>query len=103
MSTITCSRCEQVGHFCKCAPAVASACSIADTTNYTRLTIDTSGWVVELENNVWLLAVDADPSRTLVLANATRWPTERSARRAMSRVRKVCRHKFYGATIYHVD
>ena len=61
------------------------------------------GWVVELEPGVWLLSADADPSRTLVLKNATRWPTERSARRAMSRVRKCCRHKFHGAEIYAVD
>lgn len=74
-----------------------------DTTNYTRLTIDTSGWVIELESGVWLLSADADPSRTLVLKNATRWPTERSAKRAMSRVRKNCRTKFYGAEIYFVE
>lgn len=62
--------------------------------------IQKSGFVVELEKSVWLLAADDDPSRTLVLANATRWPTARSAKRALSRVRKCCRHKFYGAMIY---
>jgi hypothetical protein len=75
---------------------------IADTTNWIPMVVDTSGWVVELEKDVWLLSADADPSRTLVLKNATRWPTERSAKRAMSRVRKHCRHKFHGAKIYHV-
>lgn len=82
--------------------SAASDCSFADTTNPVRFVDDTSGWVVELEKSVWLLSADADPSRTLVLKNATRWPTERSAKRALSRVRKHCRHKFYGATIYHV-
>jgi hypothetical protein len=80
----------------------SSHCSFADTTNPVQFVVDTSGFVVELEKSVWLLAADADPSRTLVLKNATRWPTERSAKRALSRVRKYCRHKFYGATIYHV-
>jgi len=61
---------------------------------------DSVGWVVELESGVWLLAADTDPSRTLVLEHATRWNTERAARRAMSRVRRWCRHKFYGAKIY---
>jgi hypothetical protein len=74
----------------------------SDTTSHFVATVDTSGWVVELEKDVWLLSADADPSRTLVLKNATRWPTERSAKRAMSRVRKHCRHKFHGAKIYHV-
>jgi hypothetical protein len=74
-----------------------------DTTHYEPLQIDTSGWVIELEAGVWLLSADADPSRTLKIENATRWPTERAAFRAMSRVRKVCRHKFSGAKIYRVE
>jgi len=75
----------------------------SDTTNHVRLTVDTSGWVIELEAGVWLVSADADPSRTLVLKNATRWPTQRAAKRALSRVRKNCMRKFPSAEINFVE
>jgi hypothetical protein len=64
---------------------------------------DNPGWVVELETGVWLVSADADPTRTLELRNATRWPTQRAAKRAMSRVRRSCARKFNGFKIYEVD
>ncbi len=82
--------------------SIGNAKMNTDTTSPIRLIVDNSGWVVELERGVWLLVADADPSRTLVLKNATRWPTERSATRALSRVRRRCQPKFHGAKIYHV-
>ena len=88
----TCSDCGQMHD-------IEKPCTASDI----RLIVDTSGWVIELENGVWLVSADADPSRTLVLKNATRWPTERSARRAMSRVRKNCSRKFASARIYFVE
>ena len=75
---------------------------VQDTATPVTFETATDGWVIELEKNVWLVSADADPSRCLKLENATRWPTERSARRAMSRVRKLCSKKFHGATIYNV-
>ena len=66
--------------------------------------IDNAGWVVELEPNVWLLNSDpAHHSRCTKLENATRWWSERSAQRAMSRIMKYCRRKFDGFKIYRVD
>ena len=76
---------------------------VRDTTNHARLSFDTSGWVIEIESGVWLLSADYEPSRTLVLKNATRWPTERAAKRALSRVRKNCSRKFASAEINFVE
>ena len=66
--------------------------------------LDTSGWVVELQRDVWLLNSDPyDPSRCTKLQNATRWPTEKAAKRAMNRVRNYCHRKFHGFKIYRVE
>ena len=78
---------------------IEKPCTASDV----HLVVDTSGWVIELEAGVWLVSADADPSRTLVLKNATRWPTQRAAKRALSRVRKNCTRKFASAEINFVE
>lgn len=61
------------------------------------------GYVVELQEGCWLVQAGVDPQRTLVLKNATRWPTERSAKRALSRTRKASMKKMATAKIYGTD
>jgi hypothetical protein len=62
--------------------------------------VEADGFVVELEPGVWLVRPDVDPERTLVIENATRYLTERSAGRQLSKVRKLTWGKFPGAEIY---
>lgn len=61
------------------------------------------GYVVELQSGCWLVRAGVDPMRTLLLRNATRWPTERSALRALRRTRKASMKKFATAKIYGTD
>ena len=69
--------------------SVAAACSAVRRTVY----------VIRLDRSVqpcWLnLEVDGDPGRTLVFAHATRFATEREARKARAAVRRQYRRRHF--------
>lgn len=49
----------------------------------------TVGWIVELEPNVWLVTANHDPARTTKIENATRYHSEKSAKRAVGLTRRL--------------
>lgn len=61
------------------------------------------GYVVELHPGCWLKQAGINHTTTLELKWATRWPTERSAKRALSRTRKASMKKLATAKIYGTD
>lgn len=54
-------------------------------------------FIVRLEPGVWIAPWKGDPGRTLVRASAKQFPTERSARRALSKARRF--REFPKATV----
>ena len=56
-------------------------------------------YVVALEPGVWLAPWEGDPGRTLVLENAKRYPSERSAKRALQKARRLTGRYFSDASI----
>lgn len=62
-----------------------------------------SGYVVELQKGCWLVQAGVNHTTTVELDRATRWPTERSAKRALSRTRKASMKKLATVKIYGVD
>jgi hypothetical protein len=61
------------------------------------------GYVVELHPNIWLVQAGVNHTTAVELKKATRWPTERSAKRALSRTRKASMKKLATAKIYGTD
>ena len=57
-----------------------------------------AGYVVELEDGVWIAPWEGDPGRTLVLEHADIFPTGELAYKALA---KACRYRnFTGAKVY---
>lgn len=61
-------------------------------------------FVVQVSENQWLVCVDgpSGPIYADTEEKATRWPTHRSAKRALSRLRKKCWKRFAGSKVYEV-